>query len=172
MHTCCELGPAPSKSILGVDGRETSVVVARDRRELDGNFDKDHRTNPSNVSFIRETIPLVARLPGWPNYDWRLWKRKSEQWGFPPFQLSWKKHESYHENTHSFRRCFFPFGSLSLLLSCDWHGSGGKLIFSRLSFCRLSACRCARRVHWFRQFLLAALFNHTPRDYSLVPFSM
>lgn len=68
MHTCCNLGPAPSKSILFVNEREYGDVIEKNHREPDGNFDKDHRTNPSNLSFIRETIPLVARLPGWPNY--------------------------------------------------------------------------------------------------------
>lgn len=99
MHTCCNSGPAPSKSILSVDGRDKDVVVATDHRESDGNFDKDHRTNPSNLSFIRETIPLVARLPGWPNYT-----EKTQR--LPFFSLpSSEKHEA------PLAFLFFFFGS-------------------------------------------------------------
>lgn len=101
MHTCCNLGLAPSKSILSVDERERGDVVARDHRESDGNFDKDHRTNPSNLSFIRETIPLVARLPGWPNYT-----EKTEA----PFPIKARSSRAHN----AFRRCSFPFGSFSL----------------------------------------------------------
>lgn len=149
MHTCCNLGPAPSKSILSVDEREKDVVVARDHREFDGNFDKDHRTNPSNLSFIRETIPLVARLPGWPNYDC---EKKA------PFPIHQKKKARSSRAHNACRRWFFPFGSFSLfsqlffLIFFPFFGRigsrGNRKDKSReklISFCWLAAAFCSSR---------------------------
>lgn len=156
MHTCCNLDLAPSKSILSVNEREKDVLTARKHRESDGNFDKDHRTNPSNVSFIRETIPLVARLPGWPNYDWR-WKKKASEAPFPIKSTKAIEHTVFDD---------FPSrsGLFSQFLFYGSRNSKEKLIFSALA--RLEGWRVCS----FRQlFFACSLFRyHTPRDNSLV----